>query len=79
MDIETSSALEEHEIHFRGRPDFQDLFAEFPNEMAGSEIGVMVCGPEAMKESVALICKQNSQGVQKKKPHFRFHSLNFAL
>uniref|UniRef100_A0A2N9GV73 FAD-binding FR-type domain-containing protein n=1 Tax=Fagus sylvatica TaxID=28930 RepID=A0A2N9GV73_FAGSY len=82
-DIETSSALEEHEIHFGGRPDFQDIFANFPNETAGSDIGVLVCGPESMKESVASVCKQNSQGVQmgdkKKKPHFNFHSLNFTL
>ena len=59
--------------------NWTDIFAKFSNEMAGSEIGVMVCGPEEMKDSVALICKQNSQGIHKKKPHFSFHSLNFAL
>ncbi|KAH7528406.1 hypothetical protein FEM48_Zijuj05G0068900 [Ziziphus jujuba var. spinosa] len=75
------STIEEHEIHFGGRPDFQDIFNKFPNEMGGTNIGVLVCGPETMKESVAAICHQRSQGFKTgaKKANFYFHSLNFNL
>ncbi|KAG2678784.1 hypothetical protein I3760_11G020100 [Carya illinoinensis] len=84
MDVESRIALEEHEIHFGGRPDFQDIFAKFPNETGGSDIGVMVCGPESMKESVATVCQKKSQGfkmggAKKNKPYFSFHPLNFTL
>ncbi|KAK9278533.1 hypothetical protein L1049_028102 [Liquidambar formosana] len=80
---ETRGALEEHEIHFGGRPNLRDMLSNFPNETSGSNIGVLVCGPKTMKDSVASICQQNSQalsmGSNKKKPYFSFHSLNFAL
>ncbi|KAA8542227.1 hypothetical protein F0562_023379 [Nyssa sinensis] len=81
--VEINGALEEHEIHFGGRPNFQDIFSKFPNETGGSDIGVLVCGPETMKESLASLCQLSSQGIkmgdQKKKPYFNFHSLTFAL
>lgn len=75
---QASDALEEHEIHFGGRPNFEDIFAKFPDEKGGSDIGVLVCGPETMKESVASIC-QKKCGAKKQKPNFSFHSLNFTL
>lgn len=60
-----------------------DIFSKFPNETGGSYAGVLVCGPEKMKESVASICRLSSQGSitgsQTKKPYFNFHSLNFTL
>ncbi|KAI8543758.1 hypothetical protein RHMOL_Rhmol08G0242900 [Rhododendron molle] len=81
--LESSHALEEHEIHFGGRPKLQDVFSQFPNETGGSDVGVFVCGPEGMKESVASLCQMKSQGIrmgaQSKKPYFSFHSLNFTL
>ncbi|CAL9030982.1 unnamed protein product [Prunus brigantina] len=76
---QASDALEEHEIHFGGRPNFEaDIFAKFPDEKGGSDIGVLVCGPETMKESVASIC-QKKCGAKKQKPNFSFQSLNFTL
>ncbi|KAM1129033.1 hypothetical protein ACFX2J_038761 [Malus domestica] len=84
-DLEKSSiqasdaALEEHEIHFGGRPKFQDIFAKFSDETGGSDIGVMVCGPESMKESVATECQQKLGANKKQKASFSFHSLNFTL
>ncbi|KAH9776379.1 Ferric reduction oxidase 8 [Citrus sinensis] len=42
---------EEHEINFGGRPNFEEIFSELEKETAGSDIGVLVCGPESMKES----------------------------
>eukprot|EP00258_Populus_trichocarpa_P021748 XP_024437767.1 ferric reduction oxidase 8, mitochondrial isoform X1 [Populus trichocarpa] len=81
--VEARSTVEEHEIHFGGRPDFQDILSKFPNETGGSDIGVLVCGPESMKESVASLCQLKSQGLnigaKGKKPYFIFHSLNFTL
>nr|XP_043605973.1 ferric reduction oxidase 8, mitochondrial [Erigeron canadensis] len=72
-----------HELHFGSRPDFYDIFTKFANETGGSNIGVLVCGPEEMKESVASLCQLSSQGsindAQRKKPYFNFHSLNFTL
>ncbi|KAL6174937.1 hypothetical protein ACLB2K_051582 [Fragaria x ananassa] len=76
---EARDALEEHEIHFRRRPNFEEIFAKFPNEIGGSDIGVLVCGPEAMKESVASICQHKCGGLKAQKANFSFHSLSFAL
>ncbi|KAL7138908.1 hypothetical protein ABFS83_09G014800 [Erythranthe nasuta] len=79
---EASRDLDEHEVRFGGRPNFRDIFAKFASESGGSDIGVLVCGPEAMKESVASACREvtilqkNAKG---KNPHFYFHSLNFTL
>nr|GMD33001.1 ferric reduction oxidase 8, mitochondrial isoform X1 [Ipomoea batatas]GMD36224.1 ferric reduction oxidase 8, mitochondrial isoform X1 [Ipomoea batatas] len=67
---------QELEVHFGARPNFQDIFAEFRNESRGSYTGVFICGPESMKESVALACQLSSQAC---KPQFSFHSLNFSL
>ncbi|KAF8378228.1 hypothetical protein HHK36_029567 [Tetracentron sinense] len=81
--MEAIGALEEHEIHFIGRPNLQDVLSKFPVETGRSEIGLLVCGPQSMKESVALFCQQNSQGLKmdakRRKPYFSYHSLNFAL
>lgn len=80
---ETKNALEEHEVHFGGRPNFKDILGKFKNEACGSDIGVLVCGPESMKESVASACQQESEclklGVKKTEPCFTLHSLNFTL
>lgn len=77
---EPHDPLQEHEVHYGGRPNFQDIFAKFPNEAGGSDIGVLVCGPELMKESVAKLLQQTSQGSSAKgRSKFTFHSLNFTL
>ncbi|KAK1407217.1 hypothetical protein QVD17_38831 [Tagetes erecta] len=81
--LQSNPNLDEHELHFGARPNFHDIFSKFPNETGGSYVGVLVCGPEKMKESVASICRLSSQGsitgAQSKKPYFNFHSLNFTL
>ncbi|KAJ8536506.1 hypothetical protein K7X08_034907 [Anisodus acutangulus] len=75
--------FDQHEIHFGARPNFKDIFSQFANETKGSNIGVFVCGPETMKESVATTCQLHSNGFQSggqdHKPFFSFHSLNFTL
>ncbi|KAJ4961779.1 hypothetical protein NE237_021689 [Protea cynaroides] len=81
--LEARGDLEEHEIHYGHRPNLRDLLSQFPIQSGGSDVGVIVCGPESMNESVASFCRQNSQGLNicanKRKPNFSFHSLNFAL
>ncbi|OMP09353.1 Cytochrome b245, heavy chain [Corchorus olitorius] len=81
--METKSAIEEHEVHFGGRPDLEDVFSKFLNEPGGSNIGVLVCGPETMKERVASLCQQKSKcckiADQNKKAYLSFHALNFTL
>ncbi|XP_047324837.1 ferric reduction oxidase 8, mitochondrial-like [Impatiens glandulifera] len=64
-----------------GRPCFKDIFSEFAKDTRRSEIGVLVCGPEAMKESVASSLRKldPSDSSQTKKPRFSFHSLTFTL
>ncbi|KAK6920638.1 Ferric reductase transmembrane component-like domain [Dillenia turbinata] len=76
-------ALEEHEIHYGGRPNFQDLFHKFATETGGQNVGVLVSGPESMKESVACLCRTNFRGCNmgdpEKRASFTFHSLSFTL
>ncbi|XP_059304001.1 ferric reduction oxidase 8, mitochondrial [Lycium ferocissimum] len=80
---EANRGFDQHEIHYGARPNFKDMFSQFSNESKGSNIGVFVCGPETMKESVATTCQLLSNafqsGGQDHKPFFSFHSLNFTL
>lgn len=58
------------------------MFGKFRNETCGSNVGVMVCGPESMKESVASACQLSEcfkLGVKRTEPCFSFHSLSFTL
>ncbi|KAL8465577.1 hypothetical protein ACS0TY_034892 [Phlomoides rotata] len=80
--LEASRDLDEHKIHFGRRPNFQDIFSNFTRESGGSEIGVLICGPESMKKSVALACRRplvSQKNDNGKRTHFSFHSLNFTL
>ncbi|RWR80120.1 ferric reduction oxidase 8, mitochondrial [Cinnamomum micranthum f. kanehirae] len=74
---------EEHEIHFGQRPNFEDIFSKFPIQMEGSQIGVLVCGPDSMQQSVAWCCKHYSKSFKRnskmKKASFSYHSLSFSL
>ncbi|KAK7330537.1 hypothetical protein VNO77_24732 [Canavalia gladiata] len=74
---EARNTLEDHEVHFGGRPNFKDIFGKFRNESCGSNIGVLVCGPESMKETVASACLKF--GAKRTEPRFTFHTLNFTL
>ncbi|KAL8158879.1 hypothetical protein V2J09_000416 [Rumex salicifolius] len=57
---------------------FSSRSQRFQDEVGESEFGVVVCGPESMKESVALACQQCCKG-KNKKPTMSFQSLNFTL
>ncbi|KAL0356242.1 UNVERIFIED_CONTAM: Ferric reduction oxidase 8, mitochondrial [Sesamum radiatum] len=82
ISLQASRDLDEHEIHFGGRPNFRDIFSGFTSETGGSDIGVLVCGPEPMKESVASACRLapvSQKSTKGKRSNFSFHSLNFTL
>ncbi|CAN8253507.1 unnamed protein product [Cochlearia groenlandica] len=80
--------IEEHEIHIGERPKIKEILYEFEKKLREySSIGILVCGPESLKESVALMCSQkpkcfgleDSRRQQHKKMNLKFHSLNFNL
>ncbi|XP_021733549.1 ferric reduction oxidase 8, mitochondrial-like isoform X1 [Chenopodium quinoa] len=84
----TNTLEEQHEIHFGARPIFKDLLQKMESEFKGSNVGVVVCGPESMKDSVASACQQkcrqafkfnSKEQQQQQQPFFVFHSLNFSL
>lgn len=78
--LETSSVLKGHEVHYGNRPNFHDILSQFSNEAGGSDIGVLVCGPESMKEHVASLCRMCSVGMGAKRTRpYSFHALNFTL
>ncbi|XP_068652314.1 ferric reduction oxidase 8, mitochondrial-like [Aristolochia californica] len=54
------SSIEEHEIYFKQRPNFQDVFSKYQSQTGRINVGVLVCGPEFMQESVAAVCRQYS-------------------
>ncbi|CAJ1943778.1 unnamed protein product [Sphenostylis stenocarpa] len=80
---EARNALEAHEVHFGGRPNFKDIFGKLRNESGASNVGVLVCGPESMKESVAIACQQESDcfkvSAKRTESCLTFHTLNFTL
>lgn len=81
--IAEQGSLEENEIYFGQRPDFQDIFSKFSTNMGRSEIGVLVSGPESMQESVACCCRQHSRNFnidsKVKGASFSYNSLSFSL
>ncbi|CAO2826413.1 unnamed protein product [Amaranthus hypochondriacus] len=88
MEGASTTTIEEHEIHYGARPIFKELLPEMEHDFRGSSVGVVVCGPETMKESVASACQQNCRKAFKinsmdRKEHqplvFSFHSLSFSL
>ncbi|KAJ0229616.1 Ferric reductase transmembrane component-like domain-containing protein [Hirschfeldia incana] len=86
-ELTSIAPIEEHVIHIGERPKFKEILLEFERNLRGwSSIGVLVCGPESMKEDVASICRQRFQcfGVDDSrtihnKVNLNFHSLNFSL
>lgn len=58
------------------------ILAEFFDEVAGKnegeEVGVLVCGPESLQESVAAACRARNFESLMKTP-FHYHSVSFDL
>ncbi|KAK9669511.1 hypothetical protein RND81_13G136000 [Saponaria officinalis] len=81
--VDDVTTPEEHEIYYGGRPIFIELLSQLEHEMEDSNVGVVVCGPELVKDSVASACQEKSKALKwmanKQQPAFEFHSLNFTL
>ncbi|KAM0944172.1 putative ferric-chelate reductase (NADH) [Dioscorea sansibarensis] len=80
QDVEIRNCQEDIEIYFGKRPNLIDVLSELPRETGDAEVGVIVCGPESMRQSVASFCK--TKGKKKRSKHenlFNFHSINFSL
>lgn len=61
-----------------------ELLLEETVEMEENMVGVFVCGPDSMQESVAYFCRKYSRGAwlrinERKKCSFVYHSINFSL
>lgn len=81
--LQLKGALEEHEINYGKRPNLIELLSELSTGYEDSKVGVFVCGPDSMRESVALFCRGYSQksngGGGREKCYFIYHSVNFSL
>lgn len=61
-----------------------DLLLEETIETEENKVGVFVCGPDSMQESVAYFCRKYSRGTtlkmdESKKCSFVYQSINFSL
>ncbi|KAJ3671746.1 hypothetical protein LUZ60_007825 [Juncus effusus] len=63
----------EPEIYFGKRPNLSEALEDFSKETRNENVGVFVCGPESMKASTALFCKNHNTS------NFVFNSINFTL
>ncbi|BBM98631.1 ferric-chelate reductase [Marchantia polymorpha subsp. ruderalis] len=62
------------------RPDLQDIFDSCAKRFSGSNIGVLVCGPEGMQSSVAEQCRAfNTVLHHRHQTGFSYHSVSFDL
>lgn len=83
-EVEMKDLIDEaHQVYYGRRPNLKDIFFEFSDVAGGSSMGVLVCGPEGLKEAVAELCRKRSPCLKmlanKKEPVFNYHCLNFTL
>jgi len=58
--------------------DVAELFDEVAGKYEGEEVGVLVCGPGSLQESVAIACRARNFESLMKTP-FHYHSVSFDL
>ncbi|XP_072963079.1 ferric reduction oxidase 8, mitochondrial isoform X1 [Typha angustifolia] len=76
------SSFEGHEINFGKRPKIAELLSDSSIGTGESQVGVFVCGPYSMQESVASFCRTyscNLKDAERQKSAFIYHSFNFSL
>lgn len=73
------SLLHLDNVHYGRRPDFQGIFSTCAKEKFGSNVGVLVSGPQGMQESVASVCRQHCSFTNNSTIAFNFHSISFCL
>ncbi|ONK58795.1 uncharacterized protein A4U43_C09F16720 [Asparagus officinalis] len=80
MNSERIQDVPKHEISYGQRPNLTEMLLEHIREAGESKVGVFVCGPDSMHESVASFCtKYYQKSGRKSKCLYEFHSINFSL
>nr|CAD1820102.1 unnamed protein product [Ananas comosus var. bracteatus] len=80
--MKEEGSLQEHEVNFRKRPNLSDILSELSAETEEQRVGVFVCGPGSMQESVASFCRKCNlklKNDKSRKCFFDLHSINFSL
>ncbi|KAG0568392.1 hypothetical protein KC19_6G016700 [Ceratodon purpureus] len=79
MDVEAQPAtlMDMCTITKGPRPQFQEIFENAATRYRGEGTGVLVCGPNGLRESVALQCR--AQNFKHRRAQFHFHSVSFDL
>ncbi|XP_020106498.1 ferric reduction oxidase 8, mitochondrial isoform X2 [Ananas comosus] len=80
--MKEEGSLQQHEVNFRKRPNLSDILSELSTETEGQRVGVFVCGPGSMQESVASFCRKCNlklKNDKSRKCFFDLHSINFSL
>ncbi|ERM96456.1 hypothetical protein AMTR_s00001p00254670 [Amborella trichopoda] len=67
------SLLQATNIHIGARPDLTKMLESYGEASDGSSIGVMVCGPDSMRDEAAAFCSSALAY------NFHFESLNFTF
>ncbi|OWM66662.1 hypothetical protein CDL15_Pgr010313 [Punica granatum] len=66
-------------ISYGQRPDFKEIFGAVSNSWGNADIGVIVCGPQALQSSVAKECRSQDLRRRGSGPIFHFNSHSFDL
>ncbi|MQL98196.1 hypothetical protein Taro_030904 [Colocasia esculenta] len=72
---------EEHEMYFGKRPNLIEILEALYEQTERADVGVFVCGPDSMQESVASFCKKHQKFTEhgRQKRTLAFHSIKFSL
>lgn len=77
VEAQPATLMDMCKVSTGSRPRFQEIFEAAAMRYRGEEIGVLICGPKGLQESVALECR--SQNFKNRQAQFHFHSVSFDL
>ncbi|KAH9305481.1 hypothetical protein KI387_009885 [Taxus chinensis] len=80
QELQKDTILSRCSIHYRQRPDLQDMIGKFSMKMGGKSVGVIACGPETMQRGVASACRHHTSFLgHKSSVALDFHSITYNL
>ncbi|KAL1320511.1 hypothetical protein HN51_065191 [Arachis hypogaea] len=77
--IQDSSVAKSIVTRYGSRPNFKEIFESMSENWGHVDVGVLVCGPPTLQESVANEIRAHSMIRQRHYPIFHFHSHSFDL
>ncbi|MED6219841.1 hypothetical protein PIB30_039500 [Stylosanthes scabra] len=77
--IQDSSVAKSIVTRYGSRPDFKEIYEMMSEKWGHVDVGVLVCGPATLQESVAKEIRVHSLIRQRNHPVFHFHSHSFDL